>query len=78
MAEGQYSDEQARKILNDNYAVYLKKMKEKGIQLIASSAKIEVTNDKYVMSGQVTVSEAMTQHVTIIPTIEPEKDAGTQ
>ena len=78
MAEGQYSDEQARKILNDNYDVYLKKMKEKGIQLIASSAKIEVTNDKYVMSGQVTVSEAMTQHVTIIPTIEPEKDAGTQ
>jgi len=78
MAEGQYSDEQARKILNDNYAVYLKKMKEKGIQLIASSAKIEVTDDKYVMSGQVTVSEAMTQHVTIIPTIEPEKDVGTQ
>jgi len=78
MADGLYSDEEARKILNDNYTIFVKKLKEKGIQIIDSSAKIEVINDKYVMSGQVTVNEAMTQHVTITPTIEPEKDAGSQ
>jgi len=78
MAEGTYNDEEARKILNDNYSIFLKKLKEKGIQIIGSSAKIEVTNDKYMMSGQVIVNEAMTQHVTISPMIEPEKDVGSQ
>ena len=78
MEEGTYSDEEARKILNDNYTVFLNKLKEKGIQITGSSAKIEVTNERYVMSGQVAVTEAMTQHVTISPTIEPEKDVGSQ
>ena len=76
--EGNYSDEEARKILNNNYSIFLKKLKEKGIQIIGSNAKIEVINDKYVMSGQIDVTEAMTQHVTISPTIEPEKDVGSQ
>ncbi|SEW27525.1 sporulation protein YqfD [[Clostridium] fimetarium] len=78
MTEGNYSDEEARKILNNNYSIFLKKLKEKGIQIIGSNAKIEVINDKYVMSGQIDVTEAMTQHVTISPTIEPEKDVGSQ
>ena len=78
MAEGTYSDEEARKILNSNYTVFLDKLKEKGIQITGSSAKIDVTNEKYVMSGQVSVNEAMTQHVIISPTIEPEKDVGSQ
>lgn len=77
-AEGTYTDEEARKILNNNYSVFLKKLEEKGIQITDSSVKIEVSNDKYVMSGQVFVNERMNQHVTISPTIEQEKDANSQ
>lgn len=76
--EGRYTDEEARKILNKNYSVFLKKLEEKGIQITDSSVKIEVSNDKYVMSGQVFVNERMNQHITISPTIEQEKDAGGQ
>lgn len=77
--ESKYSDEEARKLLYNNYSVYLKKLKEKGIQIIDSSVKIETSDDKYVMSGLVLVNEKMTQHVPISPTtIEQEKDAGGQ
>lgn len=45
--ESVYSQEQAERILNDNLNIYLKKLEKKGIQIIDSSVKIELTDGVY-------------------------------
>lgn len=76
--DGEYTEDEVSDILCENYDLYLKKLQEKGVQIIDSSVKIEMSGDTYVMSGQVNVIEQMNDHVPITPTVEPEKETVSE
>lgn len=75
--QGEYTEDEARDLLCEHYDTYLKKMQEKGIQIVDSSVKIELSGDQYVMSGQVNVIEKMNDHVAVTPTVEVEPEKET-
>ena len=65
MSQGNYTIEEANAILYENYNNYLKKLQEKGIQIIDSSVKIEEVDGSYVMNGIVYVNQIQNMHVPV-------------
>ena len=52
-----YTDEEMENILNDRMANFLKKLSQKGIQIIENNVKIEITDKMAVAKGKISVIE---------------------
>lgn len=51
--DGFYTEEEASRILTDNYQNYLKKLQKEGIQIMSDSVKIDMTNVNASMSSSI-------------------------
>lgn len=66
-----YTDDELRKILTDNFDNFIEKLQKKGVQIIDNSVKISLSDVKGTMSGELEIIMPMNKHVdTSIKDIE--------